>query len=1497
MWRKDRVIFLVLLVCFFSAGCEKETTTSVTAKPRPVSQVSGNSSIVDADVTAYAYDGARGDELASTTADGNGSYALDLQTRDQPILVCATNGTYFEAASNREVPATGKELCALSLYTSGENLSLNVSFFSHLAYALATYNIDNGDETESAISAANQRTGNLLGFDTTTTRPVDITDVASGTSFVTDRHLYGLALGGLSQLTVNISETNNVDVHALYNTIAFSELAFDDLSTDGLLDGMGANGALTMGTVPVNVDLYRHELAMAMFQAVQADYNRTGLRGSAIKDMAQALNSSVDLMFGGAVSIPFYQQPTVTLNTDTSTLFEGLANLNFSYSDPYGVTNVSTTIGTLPATVTENANRDGAAASLDTTLLPDGRYTLSIVVENVYGFQQNIEREIVVINSTATQLSGVSSLLFSQVTVFEYDPSATDSKGAQLATSNTNGAGTYTFDLRILNTPILICSSNGSYREWASDVGVNANGYELCAVHNFQLNQTAQLSLTYYTHLAYALANYLSGQGETAANSITQANQRFATLLGFDVVSTAALNITDAANRTSFPTDGHRYGIAIAAVSQLALEIGEANAVDAHSLYHSLSLSVTAYDDLLADGLLDGTGSQGSISLGSVVVDVDTYRYQTASAMFTAVNSAYNLSGLDGGDVKATVEALNFASDSVFGGLPTQSFDSLPTITFNTDTTGYTVGTLVTDFSITDPYGIKDVTVTLAGSPVNFTNSGNNYSASIDTTVIVDGPYDLQIVATNIFDGADTFTRNIDVFNTPPSTVDGEVFQNLVFNGDLRVYSFAGGVKGAELAATVTDALGRYELSILSPATPILIEVTSGRYIEEASAINIPLQATQNHILRAVAHLVPGNTVKVNVTTWTNIATGIAQYRIANGSSVDNAIFSANYDVSTILGLDILSTVPRDITDINNAGALTNSLLYGFYAGGLSQWSLDLSTVFDPSPHSFTNSINFSMVAYEDALFDGLLNGIGSTGQLTFGGLNITANTYRHDIALGIIRMANNINNQTGLTATQLLPSARALNDSSHALFDSIPTVAIDESGPTVTQFSPSNNVYSSGLVTVSGTVSDLVGVSSVELFYNGASQGVSATIPDFSFDLDTFAMNDCICTLTLAVTNIAGTTNNTEHLINIDNKQYLYAHNAIRDSRPAFQSNTQAFSYADNGIFTEESELIDIEVFALNPNQRYIYALDRLVPRSLRYELDPVTGVPFDPVEVDVYHGDITSGFSELNQYVFDASGEYFYAGVSHTAGGSIHRYRVEQDGSLTFISSISTGGRIVFKLAVHPSNNRIYVGSVITTGVHEIEIYNIEPNGSLSFQSNVSKLSTEQFVDVLLDPAGDYAYLRDSANNSISRFRVSADGSLVVQNRVTTLLSPAYEIMLVSSDYQYVYILADNETIMAYAVDFQTGVFSQIPGSPFSIDLSAREAARDPSFLNSSQTQFIGLDVTGTSIFAVGHSYGVIKANITQDGGIGTFSVVKQGYGGYRHRLFSTRGIANVP
>ena len=370
--------------------------------------------------------------------------------------------------------------------------------------------------------------------------------------------------------------------------------------------------------------------------------------------------------------------------------------------------------------------------------------------------------------------------------------------------------------------------------------------------------------------------------------------------------------------------------------------------------------------------------------------------------------------------------------------------------------------------------------------------------------------------------------------SVPASQVSGKAADGLIIQGTVRIFDFTGGTVGAQLASATTDTVGRYSISMQVESRPILVEVSGGYYIEERSALQVPLEAGQ--VLTALTNFKMGENVTISATAYTHMAAGLARRLIETGATVSTAITEANNRVTQWLGVPILSTLPVDITIAASATAnVTPEHQYGFLSGAISSWTYDNipSGVGHTKPY---RSIDFIQKMYADVRADGLLDGVGAgAAPLSFGNRALGPRVYRTEIGVHILTMAGDARNRTSLTATQLLPFATSYASNTDTMFDNVPTEPI--SSPVVTITSPAANAWIRGIVNVTATVQDYAGLSSAIL---GVDSGDVLTLTTNlnapTFPLNTASYSEGTHSLSVTAMNIVGLSTTATVGVRIDN-------------------------------------------------------------------------------------------------------------------------------------------------------------------------------------------------------------------------------------------------------------------------------------------------------------------------------------------------------------------------
>lgn len=356
----------------------------------------------------------------------------------------------------------------------------------------------------------------------------------------------------------------------------------------------------------------------------------------------------------------------------------------------------------------------------------------------------------------------------------------------------------------------------------------------------------------------------------------------------------------------------------------------------------------------------------------------------------------------------------------------------------------------------------------------------------------------------------------------PTGSASGAAVDGLIRDGTVTAYSFSGGIKGASLGQTATNAnTGAYRLSLQVESQPILLEVTGGYYIEEASGVRVSLQTGQ--YMNALVNYNTGATITVAITPWTHVASGLAQYQIANGVDINTAITNANNRITQLLGVNILNVIPADVTDVTAASAtLSPELQYGFMSAAISQWTYKHAPAGQGHAINAYTSISFIQKMFADVLAEGLLDGNGAA-PLSFHTTPLSPTIYRHDLAVDMLAFAaDQARNMVGITREQLLPAARAYAASTDDIFGSAAPISIDT--PTVNIVSPTANMWVKGTITITGSVHDDAGLTTDVFAVDDtpfASLTTNLTAP--STLLNTTTLNDGSHTLSLTATNVVG--------------------------------------------------------------------------------------------------------------------------------------------------------------------------------------------------------------------------------------------------------------------------------------------------------------------------------------------------------------------------------------
>lgn len=340
--------------------------------------------------------------VAEGATDGEGVYQITApQLMAGTYRIEVTGGNYVEEFTGKTIPLVGDQKLVAYVNTDiDETLHTPLTYYTTIAAAKVEYLMSLGMSPYDAVIQADQEIIDLLGMDSKTVTPVDITDQANTQAYLTPAKRYGFFTAGVSSLTAWISELNDSEVHRFYNSIAFINTAFEDMHHNGQLDGQGSSGPLSLGVVPLDTDMYRSELARQVLAMVNHPNNAVGVT---VEDILPTVHT-----FNDSRSAIFADKPTKPLNSAAPMLsspswtdgdvVSGMVELSIKATDLVGIRTVALSVPGLATIIADDPT--SPSFMLDTTELSDGLHTVNITATNWAGGQASISQTIAVANES-----------------------------------------------------------------------------------------------------------------------------------------------------------------------------------------------------------------------------------------------------------------------------------------------------------------------------------------------------------------------------------------------------------------------------------------------------------------------------------------------------------------------------------------------------------------------------------------------------------------------------------------------------------------------------------------------------------------------------------------------------------------------------------------------------------------------------------------------------------------------------------------------------------------------------------------------------------------------------------------------------------------------------------------------------------------------------------------------------------------------------------------
>jgi len=212
--------------------------------------------------------------------------------------------------------------------------------------------------------------------------------------------------------------------------------------------------------------------------------------------------------------------------------------------------------------------------------------------------------------------------------------------------------------------------------------------------------------------------------------------------------------------------------------------------------------------------------------------------------------------------------------------------------------------------------------------------------------------------------------------------VGGTAVAGPVGSATVNAYGIAGGQLGAKLGTATTDASGNFNLAIGSYAGPLMLQVSGGSYVDEATGTTMAM-AAGDVMTAVVPSVVAGaNTTGIQVTPVTAMAQTLALHQ--SGGMTDANINAANLAMGNYFSVsDILHVQPMNpLVTGSGTGASQDAQNYGMSLAAMSKAAQTLGL---SASSAMTTAL---MNDASDGVMDGKMGGTAITmGMGGMGGM------------------------------------------------------------------------------------------------------------------------------------------------------------------------------------------------------------------------------------------------------------------------------------------------------------------------------------------------------------------------------------------------------------------------------------------------------------------------------------------------------------------------------
>jgi hypothetical protein len=246
-------------------------------------------------------------------------------------------------------------------------------------------------------------------------------------------------------------------------------------------------------------------------------------------------------------------------------------------------------------------------------------------------------------------------------------------------------------------------------------------------------------------------------------------------------------------------------------------------------------------------------------------------------------------------------------------------------------------------------------------------------------------------------------------------TISGMTFKGPVAGATVTAFAINGGTMGAEIGTAQSDGQGNFNMSVGDYSGAVMLKMTGGTYIDEATGTTMPMQSG-DMMTTVVPSMSAGETISgIQMTPLTSMAQTMAQ--TMPGGMTPSNIAAANTSVGNyFMAGDILHVAPMDpLTAGAGNTADQNMKNYGMAIAAMTQLAENAGMPFSSG----------MVTAMMNDASDGRMNGMMGTSSIQMGGgmmggAMMSSNAGTSGMATAMSQFIQSPMNKSGVTLTDM---------------------------------------------------------------------------------------------------------------------------------------------------------------------------------------------------------------------------------------------------------------------------------------------------------------------------------------------------------------------------------------------------------------------------------------------------------------------------------------------